>query len=150
METTFETNTGLLELLINDGFPDIKFGASMEEVTAAFGSAGETDMVDENEETDVVIWHYWDMGISVFFEQEAGFCFSSAEVSNENTTIWGKKVFDMNKDEIKALFEEHNFKEIETETHEWGEERLSIIDAMVDCYFEQGNLVSVNFGKLLL
>lgn len=150
METTFETPTSLLELLINEGFENIKFGASMEEVTAAFGSAGETDMVDEDEETDVVIWHYWDKGISVFFEQEAGFRFSCAEVSNENTTIWGEKVFEMDKDQIKALFEQHNFKEIETETHDWGEERLSIIDAMVDFYFENGEVVSVNFGKLLL
>jgi hypothetical protein len=47
------------------------------------------------------------------------------------------------------LFEDKAYKEIETEVHEWGEERLSIIDAMVDFYFEDSKLISINFGKLL-
>lgn len=149
METTLQPQTSQLELLINEGFPTIKFGASMEDVREVFGEP-EVDMYDEDEETDVVIWHYWDMGISAFFEQEAGYRFSCAEVSNENTTIWGEKVFKMTKDQLKTLFESKNFKEIETETHEWGEERLSIIDAMVDFYFEGGKVVSVNFGKLIV
>lgn len=150
METTLKPHTSQLELFVNDGFDNLKFGLTMEEVRTALGDADEVDMNDEDEETDVVIWHYWDKGISIFFEQEAGFRFSCAEVNSTETVIWGKKVFTMNKEELKALFTEHNFKEIETETHEWGEERLSIIDAMVDFYFENGELLSVNFGKLLL
>jgi len=150
METVADTNTTKVELFINEGFDNLKFGLSMEEVRAVLGDAEETDMYDEDEETDVVIWHYWDKGISIFFEQEAGFRFSCAEVNSPETIVWGKNVFTMNREELKALFTEHNFKEIETETHEWGEERLSIIDAMVDFYFENGKLLSVNFGKLLL
>lgn len=149
METLTHTGTAQIEILINEGFENIKFGQTMEEVRAALGDAEETEMYDEDEETDVVIWHYWDKGYSIFFEQEAGFHFSCAEINSENTMLWGNKVFDLKKEDIRKLFEDKNFKEIENEVHEWGEERLSIIDAMIDFYFEGGKLISINFGKLL-
>lgn len=149
MDTLEQTETTILDILINEGFENIRFGQTMEEVKAVLGNADDTEMYDEDEETDVVIWHYWDRGYSVFFEQEAGFTFSCAELSNTNTVLWGNKVFELGKDEIKALFEAKGYKEIETEVHEWGEERLSIIDAMIDFYFEEGGLISINFGKLL-
>jgi len=149
METLTPTETQQIEILINEGFENIRFGQTMEEVRAVIGEAEETEMHDEDEETDVVIWHYWDRGYSVFFEQEAGFHFSCAEISNPNTLLWGKKVFELTKEEIRALFVDKAFKEVENEVHEWGEERLSIIDAMVDFYFEGPKLISINFGKLL-
>jgi hypothetical protein len=149
METLAPTETTQIEILINEGFGNVRFGQTMEEIRVALGDPEETEMHDEDEETDVVIWHYWERGYSVFFEQEAGFHFSCSEINNPETILWGQKIFTLNKDQIKSLFEEKTYKEIENEVHEWGEERLSIIDAMIDFYFEGTKLVSINFGKLL-
>lgn len=148
METVVPNFT-TVELKVNEGFDGVAFGASMEDVRAAFGDPEETEMYDEDEETDVVIWHYWDKGFSAFFEQEAGFNFSCVEISNTKATAYGKGLFTLSKAEISDLFTAQGFKELETETHEWGEERLSVIDAQADFYFEDNKLVSVNIGKLL-
>lgn len=149
MDTLTPTKTAETEILINEGFENVRFGQTMEEVRTALGEPEEIEMHDEDEETDVVIWHYWDRGYSLFFEQEAGFHLSCAEISSTETTLWGNKIFTLNKDEIKAVFTEKGYKEIENEVHEWGEERLSVIDAMADFYFEGNKLISINFGKLL-
>ena len=47
------------------------------------------------------------------------------------------------------LLTNKGYKDIDTETHEWGEKRVSFDDAQVDFYFENGELISVNYGIFL-
>jgi len=42
----------------------------------------------------------------------------------------------------------HNYLLTDTEIQDWGEKRLSFDDAGLDCYFENGKLVSINFGVI--
>ena len=54
----------------------------------------------------------------------------------------------MNEIEIIKLFKENNFEVTDSEKHEWGEKRVSFDEALVDLYFENGKLQSINFGKV--
>jgi hypothetical protein len=75
---------------------------------------------------------------------------TACATENTDSILFSKRVFDMSKDEITSLMQSQNFKELEEDTEEWGEERLSFYDAMVDFFFEKGKLVSISWGILIL
>jgi hypothetical protein len=137
-----------LEIKPMKGLGDLKFGMTTEEVEKLIGPAEEVEDIDENE-VKTKIWHYWQKGVSLFFDQENSFRLSSIEVDNTNATIWGKKVFEMTEKDLTELFKSNGFNEIDAELQEWGEKRVSFDDAMFDFYFEEDELVSVNYSVLL-
>jgi hypothetical protein len=137
-----------LEIKPMKGINDLKFGVSTDEVKEFFGEPEEVEEVTDNEEYSTVIWHYWTKGLSIFFDDENNKLFSSVEVDNPLAVLWGKLVFQMNEKELIKLFKEQGYSEIDTENHEWGEKRVSFDDAMVDLYFEDGALQSINYGVI--
>jgi len=61
-------------------------------------------------------------------------------------SLFGEKIFGLDEEGITKLFEKNGYQLTETEDHEWGEKRVSFDDALIDLYFENGELASVNFG----
>jgi hypothetical protein len=74
--------------------------------------------------------------------------FGSVEVDNEETLLFGKKLFSLNEQQLIDLMKEHNYTLTDTEKQDWGEKRLSFDEAGLDCYFENGKMSSVNFGVI--
>jgi hypothetical protein len=70
------------------------------------------------------------------------------ETENEEATLYGEKVFKLNKKTIINLMKEHGFKELEEETED-EELRVSFEDAMIDFFFEDDTLVAVSWGVLV-
>lgn len=139
----------LIELKPKFGLGALKFGSSKEQVKALLGEPEEEEKIDEAEEYKTLIWHYWDQGVSVFFDEAHHNRVTSLEVDNCDTELWGKKIFHMKEAEIIALFKEHSFTELDTEDCDWGERRVSFDDAFVDLYFEDNELSSINFGVVM-
>lgn len=136
----------LLEIRPKVGIGTLKFGASMSEVEKHFGKPEEVEKVEGETDYKTTVWHYWDRGFSLFFDEEEKNNFTCVEIDNEEALLWDKQVFNMNEEEIKALFKSKGFTEIDTEEEEWGEKRISYDDAVVDMYFEDGELTSINYG----
>ena len=139
----------LLEIRPHEGLNTLLFGTTRPEAEAAFGVAEEMESIesgDGNYKTEV--WHYWEKGFSIFFDENVNYKFTCAEIDNPDAQLWGERIFDMNEEQITDLFKRKGFTEIDREVHEWGERRLSFDDALVDLYFENNKLVSVNYGIL--
>ncbi|HEX8517108.1 MAG TPA: hypothetical protein VF868_13000 [Bacteroidia bacterium] len=132
------------------GLSNILFGTSMAEIEKILDSPDETEVLDDMEDCKSTVWHYWDQGFSLFFDENNDQLFGCVEIDNENTLLWGKKIFTLNEKEIINLFKSRNFPEFETEVHEWGEKRLSFDAANIDFYFEKNKLTSINYGKSLI
>jgi hypothetical protein len=131
------------------GFSNLDFGSSTEHAVSLFGQPDESEKIkDEITEAVSLVYHYWEKGFSLFFNQEANLKLTCVEVDDSDATLWGEKVFHMKEAEIVELFKKNGFALTETENHEWGEKRLSFDDALTDLYFENGKLISVNFGHL--
>ena len=131
------------------GFSALEFGSTAEHAVSLFGDPDETEQLnDEVLEAESLVYHYWEKGFSLFFNQEAKLKLTCVEVDAEDALLWNEYVFRMNEGQIIELFKKNGFELTETEQHEWGERRLSFDDALVDLYFENGILVSVNFGLL--
>lgn len=135
-----------IEIKPRIGLGDLHFGATMEEAERYLGKAEDVELLDEEEGYTTSVWHYWEKGYSLFFNAEHNNVFSCVEIDNSDSILWGEKVFNLNEDELKELFKKNGYTNIETEQQEWGEKRISFDDLLVDCYFENGRLTSINYG----
>jgi hypothetical protein len=144
-----KASTFKLEIKPKIGLGNLLFGSTMQQVKGTIGEPEETEEITEEEGFHTEVWHYWEAGLSVFFDEDDNKLFSCAEVDNEDATLWGKRIFDMAEAEIVSLFREHGFPDYEAEDHPWGERRVSFDEILVDLYFEKKKLVSINFGAII-
>lgn len=138
-----------MEIKPKEGLGELEFGDSSEKLTSILGEAEEMENIEDEDEFNTVILNYWEKGISAFFEGVEKSVLSCFEVDDPDATLYGKKIFEMKKDEIISLMKEKGFKELETEMEENGEKRVSFEDGMIDFFFEDGELVAVNWGVLV-
>ncbi|MDQ3190297.1 MAG: hypothetical protein M3Q58_01755 [Bacteroidota bacterium] len=138
-----------LEIKPMKGLGDLNFGITSEEVIKRIGAPEEIEEIEPESEIRTLIWHYWSKGLSLFFDEENDLKLTSIEVDNNMTTLWGHMIFNMDEKEIIELFKSKGYKEIDIEEQEWGEKRISFDDAMVDLYYEEGELNSINYGVFI-
>lgn len=143
MKTKLEIKPGI-------GLSSLLFGASMEEAEKTFGKPEDAQLIDDIEEFKTTVWHYWETGFTLFFDEQNKKLFNCAEIDNEEALLWGKKVFELKEKQIIDLFQENGITLYESEQHDWGEKRLSFDEANIDFYFEKSRLISINFCKPLL
>ncbi len=141
MKTTYE----ILPLV---GFGELKFGQTIEETIDMIGDAEEIDHLDTDDQMNTIVLHYWDQETSVFFEGVSKTVLSCFETDHLDATLYGKKVFEMTKDEIIALMAEHGYTNPETEEEE-GEIRLTFDDALIDFFYDDDELLAVNWGVIV-
>ena len=131
------------------GFCTLSFGVSAVDAELVFGKPEEIQVLDDHIlETSCTVYHYWDSGFSLFFDNKNAMKFGSVEVDNKDSLLFGKKLFSLNEQHLIDLMKEHNYTLTDTEKQDWGEKRLSFDEAGLDCYFENGKLSSVNFGVI--
>jgi hypothetical protein len=129
------------------GLSDLLFGSSMTDAEKVFGKADESEFLEDIEEFQSTVWHYWDRGFSLFFDENQKQLFCCVEIDNRDVLLWGHKIFEMNEKQIVELFKSKGITVFETEVHEWGEKRLSFDETNIDFYFEKNKLSSINYGK---
>lgn len=140
----------LLEIRPVIGLSELLFGATMAEAEKLFGKAEQSELLDDIEEYQSTVWHYWENGFSLFFDEDDDKVFCCVEIDNNEVVLWGQKIFNLNEKQIITLFNNKGIKEYETELHEWGEKRLSFDAANIDFYFEKNKLSSINYGKSVI
>lgn len=138
-----------LEIIPKVGFGEIKFGETSETIVSFLGEAEEVENIEDDDEFNTVILNYSNQGILAFFEGVEKSVLSCVETENENVSLFGKMIFEMNEADIIKLMKENGYNEIETGIDEDGEKRLSFDDAMTDFFFIDDELVAVNWGVLI-
>ena len=139
----------LPEIKLLKGFCDLPFGTSKENAIIMFGEPEEIQtLTDDILNNNSMVYHYWNSGFSLFFDTNKNQAFCSVEIDNRETLLFDTKIFALKEKEIVALLKYHNFSMTDSETHNWGEKRVSFDEAGLDCYFENNRLVSLNFGIL--
>ncbi|MBK9283060.1 MAG: hypothetical protein IPM51_01935 [Sphingobacteriaceae bacterium] len=135
------------EIKLLKGFCNLSFGEPAEIIKKTFGEPEEVqELNDDILNTSSTVYHYWEMGFSLFFDNHKNQSFNSAEIDNKETLLFGVKLFDLKEKEIVELMKKNGFSLSDSENHDWGEKRLSFDEAGLDCYFQNQKLASVNFG----
>lgn len=137
-----------LDIKPGKGLCSLPFGASMKEAKQFFGKPDDTELLDEIENCCAIVWHYWDIGVALFFDENDEQRFNSVEIENKDTLLWGHPVFTFTEKRIIELFKGNGVLLYETELQEWGEKRLSFDNENIDFYFEKNKLTSVNYGRI--
>jgi hypothetical protein len=139
-----------IEACILKSFGPLSFGASAQDALETFGEPEEKELLEGIDGSVSQVWHYWAKGFTLFFDGPGNNRFCCAEIdSSLQLKIWDIPVFSLNEPQLKEVFKQNGFKELDEEVHEWGEKRVTFDDAMADFYFENGIMVSVNFSAMV-
>ena len=142
-QTTLKNMT--FDIHIKQGIGDLKFDMPVEEVVAILGEADEVETIDNavDETTTVLRYHE---SLTLFFE---GYnpILSCIDITNEDATLFGKEIFDMNEKEIVRLMVDNHYFEQDVDNEVWGERRISFNEGNIDFFFEDDELMSVIIGK---
>ena len=137
------------EIHLLKGFGDFHFGQTSDDALKLYGEPEETQTLEDDIlKTSSYVMHYWSIGVSLFFDNLKNKTFTSIEIDNLDTLLYGQKVFDLNEKALIQLMKENGHTLSETEQHSWGEKRISFDEAGLDCYYENNRLSSINFGVL--
>jgi hypothetical protein len=127
------------------GCSSIPFGLPVEELVAKLGEPEEIDHLDTDDHMNTIVLHYWDLGLSVFFEGTSRPVLSCFETDDMEARLFGQKVFSLNREQVIALMKDNGFGNYEIEEEE-GEMRLSFEDALVDLFYDGDELLAINWG----
>jgi hypothetical protein len=133
------------EINPNVGLGPITFGTKMEPFIKEFGKPDELENIDEDEEINTTVLHYWDKGLSVFFVGLEDQLLAGIETDHPDSKLFGEKIMNRPEAEIVGLMKEHGHEPFETEAEE-NDKRLSYEISMMDFFFRDGKLIYMNFG----
>jgi hypothetical protein len=137
-----------LEIRPNEGFGEIKFGEILDNVFMLLGEPQELDSMEDDEELNMLILHYWDLGFSIIFEGTTKQVVAGFETDHPDATLFGKKIIGMPEKEVIALMKDHGYNDYETDIED-GDERLTYEDILMDFYLRDGKVIYVNWGALV-
>ena len=106
-----------LTINIKQGLGDIRFQMPVEEVVSLMGTADEVENIDNAADEPTTVLHYNDMGITMFFEGENP-VLACIDVCNDECTLFGKEIFDMDERQIVALMVSNNYTEQDVDDDE--------------------------------
>lgn len=132
------------EITIKQGYGEIRFDMPVEEVVATMGDADEVECIDNAEGEPTTILRY--PGLTLFFEGDCPIL-ACIDISNEEATLFGKQIFELNEKEVVKLMVSNKYYEQDIENEDWGERRISFNEGNIDFFFEDDEMVSIIIGK---
>lgn len=139
----------------NIGYGDILFGTDMDSFVEKYGEPEEVDSIDNDEDFNTTVLHYWKGGVSIFFVGTANPILAGIETDHPESELLGVKIMGKTKENIIALMKENGYSSYEAEDEEYsgnGDEkdlRISYENSMMDFFFRDNLLVYMNFGVLV-
>lgn len=144
--TSPKTNNMELILNIKKGLGDIAFDMPVEKIMSILGEASEVENISNAADESTTVLHYNEDGITLFFEGDNP-TLQCIDISNEDCTLFGEYVFDLNEKEIVQLMVKNNFLEQDVENEDWGERRVTFPEGNIDFFLENDELLSIIIGK---
>ncbi len=133
------------EIKPNVGLGKLTFGTEMKPFIKQVGEPEELENIDEDEEMNTTVLHYWKTGYSVFFVGLSDQVLAGIETDHPDVNLFGEKIIGRSEDEIVALMKNNGHNDYETEKEE-SDKRLSFDISMMDFFFREGKLIYMNFG----
>lgn len=133
------------------GYGDIKFGMSVDEIVSVFGEPSnleEMEPLADGAENVSILYDYDDDDFSLYFEGVTSMVVASISTKNEDATLFGERIYDMNRTEIVEMMKRNGYKEFEMEEQD-GDTCIIYDELMLDFYFIDGELVDVLWGVIV-
>ncbi len=142
------------KIIPNSGFGDVEFGIDMDTFVEKYGEPEEVDTIDEDEERNTMILHYWAKGYSLFFVGISNPLLAGVETDHQDSELYGEKILGRSKESILELMKKNGHTDYDEGTDETvGENdkdlRVSFEESMMDFFFRENQLVYMNFGVMI-
>lgn len=134
-----------LTIDIKKGIGTLRFAMPVEETVALIGNADEVENIDNAADEPTTVLHYNELGLTLFYEGENP-QLACIDVANEECTLFGEEVFDLDERAIVQLMVRNGYTEQDADEEDWGERRISFPEGNIDFYFDEGELVSIILG----
>ncbi|MGJ8671895.1 hypothetical protein [Rubritalea sp.] len=131
------------QIMLGKGLADLPFGATRSEVEAVLNVPDERDEVDLGDEISEA-WHYWDLGISLNFDESEDFQLTTIEVASPEVTLLGKKVIGMKREEAQAFLDTQKIGPSKVEASRG----LAYEDVELTLWFNGGECAEIQFSKM--
>lgn len=130
---------------IKEGIGDLRFRMPVEEVSALLGKPDEVENIDNAADEPTTVLRYNELGLVLFFEGENP-TLACIDIENEESTLFGKEVFDLDERQIVELMVKNGYAEQDVDEEDWGERRVSFPEGNIDFFMDEGELVSIVMG----
>ena len=132
------------------GYGEIPFGMTLDDTVKLLNMPDFYEELNDMEETGnrSIYYEYDDIQTNIYFEGITKSVVACFETENEAATLFGKKVFDLKKEDAVKLMKDNGFRDMEEETED-GELRVSFEDAMMDFFFDGDVMTAVSWGVLV-
>ena len=134
-----------LDINIRKGIGTIVFGMPVEEIVKALGPADEVENIDNAADESTTVLRYKGPGLTLFCERENP-TLACIDVTNENCTLFGEKVFELTERALVTLMVKNGYTEQDVDEEDWGERRVTFNEGNIDFYFDDGEMVSIILG----
>lgn len=141
----------------NVGYGDIKFGIDMDSFVEKYGEPEDIDSIDDGDDFNTTVLHYWKGGASIFFVGTANPVLAGIETDHPECELYGEKIMGETKEDIIALMKKNGQVTYESEDEEYSNNddddkkdlRVSYENSMMDFFFRDNLLVYMNFGVMV-
>ncbi len=132
------------------GYGEIPFGMTLDEAVKLLNMPDFYEELSDMEETGnrSIFYEYDSIATNIYFEGITKSVVACFETENKAAMLYGKKVFDLTKEDAIQLMKAQGFKELEEEEED-GELRVSFEDALMDFFFEGDEMTAVSWGVLV-
>ena len=132
------------------GYGEIPFGMTLDETVKLLNMPDFYEELSDMEETGnrSIFYEYDSLKTNIYFEGVTKSVVACFETENQDATLYGKKVFELKKEEVVKLMKENGFKDQDEETED-GELRVSFEDALIDFFFDGEEMTAVSWGVLV-
>jgi hypothetical protein len=130
-------------ILLGKGLDDLPFGASQGDVEAVLGKAEETDEFDMRGEKSLA-WHYWNVGISVNFDEKQQYSLSSIDVAAPEVKLFGEVLIGKSREDVKNFLDQQDIGVSVDEV----QRGLIYPDANLSLWFNGGDLEEIQWGVI--
>jgi len=129
------------QILLGKGLDDLPFGASQDQVEAVLGKAEEKDELDMRGEKSIA-WHYWEMGLSLNFDESQDYRLSSMDVASPEVELLGVAMIGKSREWVKEFLDKQGIGESQEEV----QRGLLYPDANLSLWFNGGELEEIQWG----
>ncbi len=138
-----------INIKLNEGLDELKFGCSIDEAIKLWGEPDEIENLNFDEDCNTTVLIYDNYGCALYFEESDQFLLSCIEIENEDAVLFDERIFTFDQKEIIEMMKKHGYTDLEEDQETWGENRISYEKSMIDFFFQDRDLISVTWGVII-
>lgn len=137
-------STSLKKIQVQQGFDDLRFGMSREEVKSVLGEPDEVTVPEEDDTMEV--WHYDELEVSVSFEEEEEWSVYTIATTSQEAMLDGEQLIGLKALALVNKLKGMGMTDLQFEEEEGEVQLVSADEQDINFWLENGVVVEVQWN----